>query len=614
MSTQNNSIGEIVRKLENEYVRGNTQISDYVNFSMYETINKIEAYLNSRHVSGEKDSKERKKPFFNIVTSARNIWYRATDIDRKNIKIRPTKNGDVVPAFLATVLLHDWMRKSGFGVFLNEWGRTLAAYGSAVTKFVSKDDGLHAMVVPWNRIICDPIDFDNNVKIEVLELTQAQLRKNKLYSKEAVDALCDALTTRETLDKRRKDNRSDYVKLYEVHGEISLAQYKRAKGIEPDEEDDDEYVQAMVVMSFTGAEKKGEYEDFILYCGLEEKDPYVITHLIKEDGRTLGIGAVENLFNAQWMVNDTVKATKDHLDLASKLIFQTADTSFVGQNALSAIETGDILIHAPNQPLTGVNNRADVAPLQSFRQEWQQLGNQINGISDAMQGEVKAGAAWRQTEALLAESHSLFELMTENKGLSLEEDMLKKHVLPFLKRNIDTADEVSAIMDGFSIKEFDSKFIKNFSIRKSNQIIKDVFMSGGVVDAQQQAMIQESVAGQTKDMLSNMGNNRFIKPSDVPDKTWKEITKDLEWEVEVDITGEQSDVKEALTTLNTALQLVMNPAYAQNKQAQFIVGKILQKAGTLSELELASLPEATMPVGQMARSATGIPELSAQPK
>jgi hypothetical protein len=47
----------------------------------------------------------------------------------------------------------------------------------------------------------------------------------------------------------------------------------------------------------------------------ERKDPYMITHLIEEDGRTLSIGAVEYLFDAQWMQNHTVKNMKDLLDL-----------------------------------------------------------------------------------------------------------------------------------------------------------------------------------------------------------------------------------------------------------------------------------------------------------
>jgi hypothetical protein len=36
-------------------------------FDLCENINKIDAYINSRHVSGKTDSMGREKPFFNIV-------------------------------------------------------------------------------------------------------------------------------------------------------------------------------------------------------------------------------------------------------------------------------------------------------------------------------------------------------------------------------------------------------------------------------------------------------------------------------------------------------------------------------------------------------------------
>lgn len=96
-----NSIAARVRTNEQRYVSGTgTLISKHVLFDQYENINRIEAYLNSKHTTGDKDSMDRDKPFFNIVTAAVNVWYRATDIDRKNIRIKPTKSSDVLGAML----------------------------------------------------------------------------------------------------------------------------------------------------------------------------------------------------------------------------------------------------------------------------------------------------------------------------------------------------------------------------------------------------------------------------------------------------------------------------------------------------------------------------------
>ncbi|MFP5260985.1 MAG: hypothetical protein ACLGJB_03665 [Blastocatellia bacterium] len=590
-----NSVCELVRKAEQDYITGTTTISKYVEVSQYETLNKIDAYLNSKHVSGETDSQGREKPFFNIVTAAVNIWYRATDIDRKNIKVKPTKSQDDIAAFLATVKLQDWMRKEQFGKFLNKWGRTLAKYGSAVTKFVEQGGKLHCLIIPWNRIICDTVDFYNNPVIEVLELTPAQLRRKEGYDQEMVQKLIDTVSARKTLEGQRRDNKNDYIKVYEVHGELPLSWYSK------NEKDENKYQQQMYAVSFLESQKKGEYDDFVLAGGKEAKSPYQKDDLIEEDDQTLSIGAVQNLFEAQWMVNHTAKAIKDQLDLSSKLIFQTSDGNFVGQNALSAIENGDILIHASNQPLTQLaNNSHDITALQGFSAQWQALGNQINGISEAMMGvNQPSGSAWRQTEALLQESHSLFELMTENKGLAIEE-MLREFIIPHLKKQLDSSDEVSATLEAHNINKIDSLYVPNKAIRIGNEQMKKKILSGEIAD---QADFQ-GIAKEIQSDLSQQGNQRFFKPSDISSKTWKELFKDLEWDLEVDITGEQKDTQVVMETLNTALKIVAStpPERLSDPNFKLVFNKILEASSVISPLEIASVPPPEAPANKVNES------------
>lgn len=577
------TIAEIVRKAEQLDELGNTTISKYVDFSLRETIEKIDAYLNSKHISGDLDSMGREKPFFNIVTAAVNVWFRATDIDRKNIKVKATKSGDYTLAFLATILLQEWMKKNNFGVFLNEWGRVLARYGSAVVKFVEKGGELYSEVIPWNRLIIDPVDFENNIKIEKLWFTPSQLKKQKGYDKDLVDKLIENTTSKTLLGNGMKvNNKNEYIPVYEVHGELPLSL------LTGNDEDDETYVQQMHVITFTQTKDNGKgYDDYTLIAGREAKDPYMITHLIKEDGRSLSIGAVEHLFEAQWMCNHSVKQIKDQLDLASKLLFQTSDGNFVGQNVLSNIENGDILIHSVNQPLTQLNNKPDIGAMQSYAQQWQALGNQINGISEAMMGQTQpSGTAWRQTQALLQESHSLFELMTENKGLYIEE-MLTKYVIPNLKKKIDTADEISAILEDNQIKQLDQMYVPNQAIRLVNEQIKKTILSGQIYDTTQQEAQIGAVAQSLQKDLSNLGNQRFIKPSDIKDTTWKEIMKNIEWELEFDITGESKDTQAVMATLTTVLQTIAsNPMILQDPNAKMIFNKIIAETGAISPLEI----------------------------
>jgi hypothetical protein len=95
-----------------------------------------------------------------------------------------------------------------------------------------------------------------------------------------------------------------------------------------------------------------------------------------------------------------------------------------------------------------------------------------------------------------------------------------------------------------------------------------------------------------QDSLQQQGTQRFFKPDEGID--WKTQFKDLEWEVEVDVTNENLDEK-AMDTLTTTLQVVANPNFANNPAAQLIVGKILRLTGAVSTVELAALPQPPPP-------------------
>ena len=310
------------------------------------------------------------------------------------------------------------------------------------------------------------------------------------------------------------------------------------------EGDDEEFVQQMHVISFVGGKKKGdsEYEDFTLYKGREESDPYMLTHLLKEDGRTMAIGPVEYLFDSQWMQNHSAKTIKDHLDIASLLLFQTSDPQYLGRNLMEQLQNGDVMIHAANAPLTKLDNSShDIVSNQNYAVQWRELGRELTGITDAMLGvQPKAGTAWRLQETMLNESYSLFELFTENKGLSIEQ-MLRDRILPYLFSKYDTNEEISALMEKNDMEKIDKLFIKNEAKRRVNDKIFDALerMAQGedippIRPVEQQALMdreEQDLQGQ----LQELGNQRFRKPDEV---SWKKQFEDVEWDIEIEVTGE----------------------------------------------------------------------------
>lgn len=594
------NLSELVRKAETNYISGEVTISKYVRYSMYETLNTIDAYLNSKHISGPTDSAGRVKPFFNIITAAVNIWYRATNIDRKDINVLPSKPTNTVAALMATILLQDWMKRERFGVFLKDWGLALARYGSAVVKFVEQGGTLKASVIPWNRLIVDPIDFDALPRIEKLYLTPDQLKANKLYDQAKVKDLIAAQSTRQTIGRQKQDNKANFIEVYEVHGDLPLALLEDDPESAPDALWE-KYRQQMHVVSFV-ALNEGEYDDYTLYKGPEAKDPYMITHLLKEDGRTLSIGAVEYLFDAQWMQNHSMKTMKDTLDLSSRLIFQTADSNYVGRNVLSAIETGDIMIYAENKPLTQINNgKQDINALMAFMKEWQANAQELTSTPEAMRGQtLPSGTPYSLGAYLGAQANSLFEIMTENKGLALE-DMLRTYVIPHLKKQLNHKDEITTLLSDAQVKQIDAAFVPSAAVKAHNDKVKKFLFDA--VKSPQRLPFPSPYQPQAAQMemtqqLEALGNMRSLSPGDI---TWKEVVKDLEWNLDMAITNEQVDKQATLTTLTTVLQtLATNPRALLDPNMKMVFGRILALSGATSAAQLQApqiLPP--MPIVQM---------------
>jgi len=583
------SIGKIIQDIQSDYTSVKTKTSEYVEFSQFDNNNQVEAYLSQKHISGDYDSQGREKPFSDIVTAPVNIWYRATKRAINDIKIKADKEGNVTAAYMATVLIHNWANKENFDAFLSQWGMTLAAYGSAVTKWIDRGSTLDFSVVKWGNFMSDSIDFYNNVKVEKLQMTQAELMNHPGYDKKVAKSLLDSLKARTTLRHEQKDNKDEYVELFEIHGVLPLWH------ITGKDSDKDKFVQQMHVVSTLDAVGDFEYEEYVLVSGREDKDPYILTNLLPDPTgqRATGKGAVELLFNAQWMKNHATKLIKDKLDLAKDL-YQTADGSFVGKNATNAINDGDILVHEDGKQLTKVNTQSlNIDALQAFGQQWDALAQSISSTPEAMRGgDIKSGTAYRTQQLAVNESSSLFEEMGKNKDIAIK-TFYREFVIPHVKKKMDSTEEISAILDHQNVKKIDAKFVSNKVAAKTNaKIISMVLDERKMPTPLDQAMmVQEEEVGM-KAGLAELGNQRFFKPDEIDGKSWKESIKDFEWDVEITTPTDQKDVNLAMETLSNVLATISDPMKAQALQTpmgKFLFNKILTLTGTISPLELGDI-------------------------
>lgn len=574
---------QLVRNNENLHILGNVKTSKYVYEHFYEDTQTIEAYLNSKHISGDKDSLGRDKPFFNICLGARNIWFRATDLDRKNIIAKSKKASDRIASVLFTAHVNKWMKESNFGQFLNDWGLHLASYNASVTKFVENSSGLHIQVVPWNRLIPDVLNFKANPVIEILEMSQDELRSHPEYDQEIVTQLINGQAVRRTIDRQLKDFKPNYVRLYEVHGELPLS------WLTGKDKDKNEYVQQMHVVSFIGGKQDGSFDKYTLYKGREKKNPYYLTQLIPSTDGSISLnGAVKTLFDAQWMTNHTIKNIKDQLDLASKLIFQTNDPAYANQNVLENIEQGQIMVYQQgfNALAQVQNNSHDITALQNFMGQWKELTQQVTNTPNVMSGQASSSQSAYAKEALMAQQATQnFDIMTQNKGLALEE-MFREYITPYILKNMGNSKEISLELNSYGIDRIDKQYI---SVKATEVFNRKAVKA--VLEGTELPNLEEEKQNVQKELV-DMGSERFIKPSEISDVTWKEIFKDFEADVEYHITDENIDKNNVLQGLNGVFQTIVSmQGRPMTPQEKLVFNKILDNLGTVSPIELDNLPE-----------------------
>jgi hypothetical protein len=164
--------------------------------------------------------------------------------------------------------------------------------------------------------------------------------------------------------------------------------------------------------------------------------------------------------------------------------------------------------------------------------------------------------------------------------------MIRRYVLPFFKKQLNNDEQISAILEEENIKQIDSMYIPNEVTRRLNQKKKETILSGEIFDPGFEAADMAEANAEISKTLT--GNQRFIKPSDVPNKTWKEVFDDMEFDIDIDITGEAKDVQGAMATLTTIFQVVAsNPAVLQDPTVKMMFSKILNLSGVVSPLELS---------------------------
>lgn len=521
-------------------------------YNQYQTLEQIIFYWNSKYKSGAVDDEGDRKYFRNISRNPAKVCTKAIDFDTKNIRLLTTGGGDPLKTWFMERDLKFWMRDRDFGRTLNRIFEELPVYGSVVLKIV---DGTPYFVDLRNFILeqsADTLD-DTNYIIEVHHMTPAQLRRA------AKDLGWDSAKVDKTIEEFRKaQGKYSHIRVYERYGEIEVTDAKGnktypSKKIYVADVGEDEYDQR--------GEVTFEHPGIILSEQEYEGHPYWEFHMGKVPGRWLGVGVVEELFEPQIAINQNTNLQNKSAVFAATRLWQTRDPNGGNRNLLTDVRNGEVL-HIDSE-ITQVNMEDRNVPFFTDQdQKWLRTRDELTFSYDVVQGErLPAGTPLGSAQLAITQTLSYFEGIQENVALAVKK-MLYDVILPQFEK--EQGGEHTLRLVGKDLDEYAQMINNDLTLK---EVIRLALLGRFPTEAEKEA-ISLSITEAIK-----QGKEKIL---DVP----KGFYKDLEYDIDIDITGESVDTRVQNATLFAILQAITaDPTMTQDPTKKNILFFMAEKGG-----------------------------------
>jgi hypothetical protein len=519
-------------------------------------LKQIEYYSESRYMSGSLDELGREKPFYNVVNYRVTTAKVATDLDVKDIKFEADSLKYSVQNMIINKEVYKFLKESNFSKFLNDAGYTRPKYGGVLAKKCVEyeengEETVEIDVVAWKNVSVDPNNIEDGIIVETHYMNPSEV--SEMDGKwENVDKLLKAHA------KANKNEPCD-IEIQEAHGYFPLDFY-------PDNEDgiDYKYERMMFILGVVNKKK------FMLYYEKEKENPYkYLAWEARGDG--LGRGVVEDGFESQWSINDSIISMKNAMELSGKVVLATTSKKVSG-NAITGIDNGHIFQMGAGETITSLNLSASSLPqFQNIIELWNQQYDRTASTFNANIGEAPtAGTPYSQTALLNQVANSPFEFRREEYGIWLN-GILNDWILPYVKKRISKKHYLLAEFDDAELAIIDDS-IAEFEAKKA---IKEKLLAGEVMTAQEYVETKDAI----KRAFSTLGKKRELK-----------IPKgflDVEGNLTANITGELKNKQAILASLDNILKTIIstfNPNTGQysaleDPQLSKLFGTIVEMAG-----------------------------------
>lgn len=584
-----------IRDERQDFLQNEIEVVPGYNFSQYNTIKKSHLYFTGHYEKGDYEEVNgvlRKKVFHNLSNWRCEIATKMIDMDIKDFMLVSNNADTDWNVFLLERELKVWLKKNEMGQILNEVSRLLPIYGSVVLQ--KTKDG--ARVVDLRNLYVDQsTDLLSNasyINIRHL-LSHRDIRKmgKKGWenTNEAIDNFSgkysqgydmggasmtsngSALFYEGSSVQKSQAQASPLVEVWERYGEVPLSWFTDK------ESDENEYVLAKYCVAGVDQTTKNDegvvmHEDgIVLYKEQIDEIPFKEVHYNKIEGRWLGIGIVESLFENQRRMNEVKNQEARANELASIQIFQSRDDT-IASNITTDLSNGDILrVKSEITPIA--TESRNIQALQLTAESIEQHSDNLTFSRDVISGEnAPASATLGAVQLQTQQTTAVFDYKKENIGLFLGE-FIKDLVFPQIEKELNR-EHVLRITGSFAeLQKLRNNFATNVATRK---MIRGMIDGDVTTDQESYDMLKQTAL----DNISEMG-----------DKIWTEIQanffKNLDYNVDVVSTGENRNIYAQINNGNALLQsLSADPTLLQDPAKRQVFFKVMSAMGWhTSELE-----------------------------
>ena len=363
------------------------------------------------------------------------------DFDLKNLKcVVAEGTSEPIDDMLVDALnkeLRIYLKKNKYSALLNEISRQLPIYGSVLLKKIK--DG--AEIVPLQNLFIEQGARDAKtagfVMIRHL-MSPDELRKMAdVWGKEKVQQVIDKycvykLTGYEDEKELNIGETSNYAEVWEIFQAVPDTYFGG--------KDENDYYDSHWVVAGVNDYAVNENGVILGENGIElfkskiTNRPFVEFHYSRAENRWLGIGVVEDTFEAQRRRNQYESWRGKALEISSMILWQTRD-ELVQKNVSTDIETGEI-IKVSSEINRIANEERNMPAMNAAVSNNENEADRLTFSYDVIRGEASpATATATAIQNQLSQASSIFDYKRENVELSLNE-LVHEFFFPDLEKKI----------------------------------------------------------------------------------------------------------------------------------------------------------------------------------